>query len=1040
MNIEIVEYSHPYAAGVADMWNKSADSWGGGSAVTTEEQVRREEDTFVHVNCYLALADGLVVGYCKMGEWTKDEGALYVDGLNVRPDYHGKKIGKALMLKAVERTIELGWPRLDLHTWGGNTKAVPLYKKIGFFWEERDLEVYLVNFIPGVLKNELVKGFFNHADWYQDSTREIQIEPDGRKENDFTYFTYSWCIDDQSLEVEYERHGRGLRRINNNSFEISATVEGQKLVFGRSYRVCFDVRNKTDTPIAVDIRGFDDKNIAFDFAYSGKVTGLKRIEAEFFVKKVEIEQSEWKTHPRVCADISVDGRAAPFMVGIEPMFPAKISLIKQSGVLMNAKKYRAHIDIESNLAESSSFAVSLPDVDGVAFAQQQVCASLQPHQRTSIPVEYSVSKSCVYNGWANARALLASGEKIEFRREIGVHFNLATSPFYGELIGGGNYRAYTAGMGRYRSELVTQRDTHINFLKLQDDLVGRDYIRFFTPKLGKPYTEEFIRKKPDNIKGEAAADGVVTKAMYTSDDFPGVTFSMCWRIAGSGMFHRWFVISNASDQPTDRSIFLQDNFRGWTEGLAVPYHGKILLHDTGAVSGPDYFETDGQTENWTYSSDEKGSVAIIWDPSLLLQFNDWTNGFEYEVGVLRPGETATLPTLMVALNMFSHWKQCRDFVLSSQTPTAVDSLETVVNGGNPFVGDTYSVNIIEHRKMPLWGSVSISSEMGEIDSEQKDAKKEDNCREIHLHAAPKSQLAIDVVSVNLNLSVHKSVQRHAVFQTEAELQVETDIKKTGEHDVIEIKNGRLVLRASPTFAPVLFSCTFEGNEWLDSTFPHLGPRDWWNPWTGGIGFYPPGMEAQAVLKEKRWAEVATVQDTLGNRWTGIKMSVSFAEHRDFKGLEYDHYFMLIPGSPVLMSQVVISQQTGTHIEGKEMGCELFLMAADDHTKAKLHFRDRRDRPGVITSGHEERWFSVPGCFSLRSSDRSERVYLFSDKTYVNAYAVTNKKTTLLTVGEQVTCAHGNRMPLRPSFLIFSRHDLDEEALSDLRNISLFQYP
>ena len=90
MNLKIVEYDHSYAAGVAEMWNLSGESWGGSSVVTTEEEVKREEESSVHVNCYLAIVDGLVVGYCKMGEWTKDEGALYVDGLNVRPDYHGR--------------------------------------------------------------------------------------------------------------------------------------------------------------------------------------------------------------------------------------------------------------------------------------------------------------------------------------------------------------------------------------------------------------------------------------------------------------------------------------------------------------------------------------------------------------------------------------------------------------------------------------------------------------------------------------------------------------------------------------------------------------------------------------------------------------------------------------------------------------------------------------------------------------------------------------------------------------------------------------
>ena len=165
-DFKIVEYEPSHAAGLAEMWSRSGDSWGGYSVEFTEESIQRDMERSVHVGCFLAVAGEEVVGYCKVGTWAEEEGSLYVDTLNVRPDFHGKKIGKALMLKAVERTIELGWPRLDLDTWPGNTKAVPLYKKTGFFWEEREGDVYLVNFIPEVLANELVKDRFQTIDWY----------------------------------------------------------------------------------------------------------------------------------------------------------------------------------------------------------------------------------------------------------------------------------------------------------------------------------------------------------------------------------------------------------------------------------------------------------------------------------------------------------------------------------------------------------------------------------------------------------------------------------------------------------------------------------------------------------------------------------------------------------------------------------------------------------------------------------------------------------------------------------------------------------
>lgn len=57
-----------------------------------------------------------MLGYCALTKYLKDEGSLYIRLLNARYDYHGKGIGKALVKEAVERTIELRWPRLDLFT------------------------------------------------------------------------------------------------------------------------------------------------------------------------------------------------------------------------------------------------------------------------------------------------------------------------------------------------------------------------------------------------------------------------------------------------------------------------------------------------------------------------------------------------------------------------------------------------------------------------------------------------------------------------------------------------------------------------------------------------------------------------------------------------------------------------------------------------------------------------------------------------------------------------------------------------------------
>ena len=201
-SMKIVEYTPEYAEAISKMWSISSDGWNGEDVNQSPESVLREHENSTNLNTYIALRGDEVVGYCSLARFSRDERALFIPLLNVPPKYHGKGIGKALVLQCVQRTVELSYPRLDLYTWPGNTKAVPLYKKCGFFWEKRDDSTHLMNFIPSVLSCEAVNDYFKDIDWYTDTTRKIEIKPDGRKENDFDFFQYSWEKDGRSLKVE----------------------------------------------------------------------------------------------------------------------------------------------------------------------------------------------------------------------------------------------------------------------------------------------------------------------------------------------------------------------------------------------------------------------------------------------------------------------------------------------------------------------------------------------------------------------------------------------------------------------------------------------------------------------------------------------------------------------------------------------------------------------------------------------------------------------------------------------------------------------
>jgi GNAT superfamily N-acetyltransferase len=94
---------------------------------------------------------GVIVGVCNIGKsWHRQE-SWYVQLLGVVSAYQGRKYGRELLKTAVAFAVERRARVLELHTWPGNIKAMPLYKRIGYLWRP-GTAVFMENFAahPGL--------------------------------------------------------------------------------------------------------------------------------------------------------------------------------------------------------------------------------------------------------------------------------------------------------------------------------------------------------------------------------------------------------------------------------------------------------------------------------------------------------------------------------------------------------------------------------------------------------------------------------------------------------------------------------------------------------------------------------------------------------------------------------------------------------------------------------------------------------------------------------------------------------------------------
>jgi putative acetyltransferase len=101
--------------------------------------------------CLLIASDhGSIAGCCALRRLSID--TCEMKRLYVRPESRGRGIGKALAERVIQEARRMGYHKMRLDTVPSMTRAVALYRKLGF----KEIEPYRFNPVPGALFMELL--------------------------------------------------------------------------------------------------------------------------------------------------------------------------------------------------------------------------------------------------------------------------------------------------------------------------------------------------------------------------------------------------------------------------------------------------------------------------------------------------------------------------------------------------------------------------------------------------------------------------------------------------------------------------------------------------------------------------------------------------------------------------------------------------------------------------------------------------------------------------------------------------------------------
>ncbi|RIW37278.1 GNAT family N-acetyltransferase [Bacillus salacetis] len=1014
--IRIVEYHEGLAKGIAKMWNESRENWGGDSVVMTEQDVKEKEANSTNLHLFLAMAEDEVVGYCGLSQYREDTGALYIPLLNVHPDYQGLKIGKQLVLKALDRTIELKWPRLDLFTWAGNTKAVPLYKKCGFFWEERDDSTHLMNFIPLVMQIEWLRPFFEKHDWYTTSQREINIEPDGFKDNEHTYYEYKWQAGEEFVRVQIERTGRGIRLIETQDLLLAMEVPGFKLLENDQHPVIYKIINRTGNPFLVSLAGSAEPGV--DHSFSHSVTVEKEWTGEFPVSVTvsEREPSPWKTHPVISAVIQIDGNQFPLKAGVFPKKAGKVFVRSTKRNWRAGQNGLVHLDIENQLDEECTFTLQLPENQILNWERTEVDCLLKGKEKTSIPVPVTLLKNGFLSEQVEVSVTRADHHPFRFKAKLTLSF-----PGFGSKFGGESEEKWYGYNGPFFVEI--EKRNHI--VKVGTIHSSGEALTFFSPKLGKPFSEEFSKKEASNVEFIDIVEAMVIKTSLESDAFPSLILNTYFKLFSDGYLEISHEIVNMGSEAPQDGFLLQPVYPE-LKSAVIPQKDGVMAGTEAVIPFIDYIKDKEISENWIFIKGNQGeTTGLAWPPGATGRKDDWRFGIEYRFDQLKPLEKTCFGPIGVGINTSRNWKQWREFVEGEDAPEVkeIPMYDLQPKDGNfiSAAGETVEYSFKSMLTPYVHGSVKLKSEGAVI---ERRVQKEDELSGIPLQIEHHSP-GIKVIEGNF-----RNPGQTAAFSTIQLVKGGKEIEIEEEGGNWNIDNGILSFKASPGYYPGIYSLSVNGTETLHNQFPHAGPKAWWNPWGGGIRYFFQSVSPYSMMKEETSIEKVSRIDQNGHEWKGICLTTSFAEHETMKGTLLKQYALTLPEVPIVACYAEVHQNSGRTFNGELLDMEAFFKPGEDLSSsfAKL------PSDGVFEkyyAGIEEFVLGDTDYVTVGSDDREDKITLIHSPSRKLSELYMNQEVFVVASTEKWSASCGETFTIKPTLLLFGEE-------SPFNNINLLK--
>ncbi|MCM3361719.1 MULTISPECIES: GNAT family N-acetyltransferase [Bacillaceae] len=1012
--IKIVSYHDGLAKSVADMWTKSKESWGGSGK--TEEQVLEQQQSSDNLDTFLAVLGEEVVGYCGFSVYKEDVGALYVPLLNVRPDYHGKKIGKKLLLHALNMAIDKKWPRLDLYTWAGNLKAVPLYKRCGFFWEDNDKNTHLMNFIPTVRNNELINHYLKDMDWYDDLKRNLEIRPDGEIVHGFTHYEYVWQKERESVVVKFEKTGRGISYIETKDFQLELIMENHECIEEIEQQVSLKIKNKGANPISLQARADNDGRISCSFSNTFTVKEKEELIVPFpFVVKVGEEPVEGKTFPSLKVDLSINELETSLQLGILPKSPISIETKEIDAILAKGMNTYLDLELQNNLNKDISANLMIPMNKHIQFDGEKYSFTLAKKEKKWIRIPVEVKSCGCFKEYFQCEMMGNDNKLLSIQKEITLALKGIGEQFVVE-----NDKSWKVYNGPH--QLSISKVDHTT------EIADTDFT-LFAPAIGKPFSSELSKLKPYLVNTDKAGNSIAIKLFFKSSDFPGMEIILTNELFAEGLIKRLVTINN--NNLVEKEISLQETFYDSWHNLFLPLKGEVVSFCELNTVLPFEIASKDITGNWYFSTPTVFPFGVAWDKDARIKMDNWKMHIE-STHFLQSNESVDFPPICINIGAYRKWQEWQlaaEGMKDEHKRKVVKELIIEYNDGNMIwdKDEDVKVSLKNFRNQPIIGDATFRINHNKVDCVQINTEQSEVYRVNHQNAI---QLGLNKMTTTI-ASATKDMDTAHLFFVSNQKGITTHLLEEEGLAVYQVSNGVVTFKASPAYYPGVYSLEANGKHWLEHSFPKPIAKSWWNPWCGGIKNGPPELNVFSLLKEHTICEFTSLKDIHHNVWSGIKLETTINHHQKWKGLKYVQYYVTMPGIPLVITFVEIMNDAGKRMAEEDWHTNLF-MACNEEEKCVLHIMSDSVANKRFIVADEEQEANVKDNYYLSLGE--DKFYFITSEDAKDAEYYSNKDAIQLISFDKCK-RKTNRLYTEPNYLLFAKEEISTSLLKQVRRIA-----